>query len=62
MDLSIIIGSILRHGLSALGAYLVASGYLDSDAVGGFVESTVGAVLALGTVGWSIYRTKKLKK
>jgi len=62
MNLTVIIGSILRHGLSALGAYLVAKGYVDADTIGGLVEQAVGGLLAAGTVGWSIYRTKNLAK
>ena len=61
MELTVIIGSILRHSLSAVGAYLVAKGYLDASAVSGFVETLAGGILTIGTVGWSIYRTKKLK-
>lgn len=61
MELTVIIGSILRHGLTALGAYLVAKGYIEPDAVGGFVENIAGGILTLGTLGYSIYRTKKLK-
>ena len=62
MDLTLIIGSILRHGLSALGAYLVTKGYLDADSVSSIVEQLVGGVLAAGTIGWSVYRSKKLAK
>jgi hypothetical protein len=62
MELTVIIGSILRHALSALGAYLVAKGYVDADTVGGLVEQAVGGVLAVGTVAWSVFRTKKLAK
>lgn len=62
MNLTVIIGSILRHGLSALGAYLVTKGYLDADSVSGIVEQLVGGILAAGTIGWSVYRSKKLAK
>lgn len=62
MNLTVIIGSILRHGLSALGAYLVTKGYLDADSVSGIVEQLVGGILAAGTIGWSVYRSKKLEK
>ena len=62
MELTVIIGSILRHALSALGAYLVAKGYVDADTVGGLVEQLVGGALAVGTIGWSVFRTKKLAK
>ena len=61
MDLTVIVGSILRHGISALGAYLVAKGYVSADEVSGMVETLTGAVLALGTVGWSVWRSNKLK-
>jgi hypothetical protein len=60
MDIKVIVGSIVRHGLSALGAFLVAAGYVSADEVSGLVEVVSGAVIALGTVGWSVYRTKKL--
>ena len=62
MNLTVIIGSILRHGLSALGAYLVTKGYLDANSVSGIVEQLVGGILAAGTIGWSVYRSKKLEK
>ena len=52
MNLTVIIGSILRHGLSALGAYLVAKGYVDADTIGGLVEQALGGLLAAGTVAW----------
>lgn len=61
MELTVIIGSILRHGITALGAYLVTKGYIEPDAVAGFVEAIVGGVLALGGLAYSVYRTKKLK-
>ena len=61
MDLTVIVGSILRHGISALGAYLVAKGYVSADEISGLVETLTGAVLALGTVGWSVWRSNKLK-
>ena len=62
MDLTVIIGSILRHGLSALGAYMVTKGYVDADTVAGLVEQLLGGILAAGTIGWSVYRSKKLPK
>jgi len=62
MELTVIIGSILRHALSALGAYLVAKGYVDADTAGGLVEQVAGGLLAVGTVAWSVFRTKKLAK
>lgn len=62
MDLTVIIGSILRHGLSALGAYMVTKGYVDADTVAGLVEQLLGGILAVGTIGWSVYRSKKLPK
>lgn len=60
MEIKVIVGSILRHGLSALGAYLVAKGYVTADEVSSLVEVVSGAILAVGTVGWSVYRSKKL--
>jgi hypothetical protein len=61
MDLSAVFGAILRHGVSAAGVYLVAKGYVSPDEVGGLVEVVSGAVIAVGTVVWSYFRTKKLK-
>lgn len=60
MDIKTIIGSIVRHGLSALGAILVAKGYVAPGEVGSLVELVSGAVLGVGTVVYSYYRTKKL--
>lgn len=60
MEIKTIVGSIIRHGLSALGAYLVTAGYVSADQVAGLVEVVSGAILAVGTVIWSVYRSKKL--
>ena len=62
MDLTVIVGSILRHGISALGAYLVAKGYVSADEISGLVEQLVGGVLAVGVIAWSYLSRKKLAK
>lgn len=62
MELTVIIGSIIRHGLTAVGAILVTKGYIEPDAVSGAVESVTGAVLTIGGLVWSAWRTKQLKK
>jgi len=60
-NIKVIIGSIVRHSLSAIGAFLVTKGYVTADEVTGLVEVIAGAILALGTVGWSVYRSKKVE-
>lgn len=62
MELTVIIGSIVRHSLTALGAYLVAKGYIEPDAVSSAVEAVTGGLLAIGGLVWSAWRTKQLKK
>lgn len=49
------IGSVVRHGMTVLGGYLVASGTLDADTVGGTDWQAIqgGAVAAAGLL-WSL--------
>lgn len=61
MDLQAIISTVVRHGLSLLGAALVAKGYLGADDATAIVEQLSGVVLAVGMAVWSYIRTTKLK-
>lgn len=61
MDLKVLFGSVVRHGLGALGALLVAHGYVSPDDVAGLVEAVSGAVVAVGVVGWSYWSKKSGK-
>lgn len=45
---------LIRHGLTALGAYLVSRGKLDA----GSVDTIVGALMALAATGWSVTSKK----
>lgn len=47
----VIVSAVLRHLLTAVGGIAVARGYLDS----GTLETTVGAVLTIVGVAWSIW-------
>lgn len=46
-----IIGGIVRHVLTAIGGYFVATGALDA----GTMETAIGAVVTLVGVGWSVW-------
>lgn len=48
-----LIGSLVRHGLTAGGAYMGLSG---SE-----TESLVGAVMTLIGLGWSLYNARSKK-
>lgn len=61
MDLSAIFGAILRHGLTAGGAYLVSKGYIGPDDATNLVDVLSGAFLTVGGLVWSYIRTKKFK-
>ena len=52
------ISSLLRHGLSALGGFLVAKGLASADQL----AELVGAVVSIAGVGWSVYNNKKAAK
>ena len=61
MDFKVIIATLVRHGLSALGIYLVGKGYIGADEAQGLVEALCGTVMAIGAAVWSYSRTKKLE-
>lgn len=44
--------SLIRHFLTAAGGGLVTSGVLTS----GQEQTVIGALLALGGIGWSVYQ------
>jgi hypothetical protein len=45
---------LLRHALTALGTYLVSTGYADA----GQVEVISGGVMAVAGIAWSIYEKR----
>lgn len=49
------IGGIVRHALTALGGYLVASGVLDPTQM----ETVVGAVVTVVGVVWSVWQKRQ---
>lgn len=61
MDLKMLVGSIIRHALGAVGGILVAKGYIEPDVVSGLVETITGTVLAIGVVVYSYVTRKKLQ-
>lgn len=49
-----VVASIVRHVMTAAGAYLVAGGYMDAGAVDGDTwQAITGGAVALGGLGWS---------
>ncbi|MGH6913024.1 MAG: hypothetical protein ACREH3_04895 [Geminicoccales bacterium] len=46
-----IVGGIVRHLLTAVGGYFVATGALDA----GTMETVIGAVVTLAGIGWSVW-------
>jgi uncharacterized membrane protein YebE (DUF533 family) len=46
-----VIGSLLRHGLTAGGGAVLATGL----ATGNTATDALGALMALGGLGWSLY-------
>ena len=46
-----IVGGIVRHLLTAVGGYFVATGTLDA----GTAEMAVGALVTLAGIAWSIW-------
>jgi hypothetical protein len=56
-----LIGDLLRKGLAVLGVWLAAKGigYLTPDSQSNLVDLAVGAIVCLGTVGWSLARNHK---
>ena len=49
------ISSLIRHGLTAAGGFLVAKGVASADQVG----ELAGAVVTLVGVIWSVFKNKK---
>jgi len=49
------IASLIRHGLTAAGGFLVAKGIASTEQI----TEIVGALLSLASVGWSIKSNRK---
>lgn len=45
------VGGIVRHALTAVGGYLVATGALDAATT----ETAIGALVTLAGIAWSIW-------
>lgn len=52
-----VVGSTIRTLLATLAGGLVTNGYLDADSL----NMLAGGVVALVTLGWSIWQKKKAK-
>lgn len=52
-----LIGSAVRHGLTTIGGYLVASGHLQASDV----QLLVGAGVAIVGVGFSVWEKRQRK-
>ena len=52
------LSSLIRHGLTAAGGFLVAKGLASADQL----AELVGAVVSIAGVGWSVYNNKKAAK
>ena len=48
------VASLIRHGLSAAGGFLVAKGMVTLDQV----NEIAGAVITLAGIGWSVFKNK----
>lgn len=55
MDLKESVLGLVRHALTTLGGFLVAQGHLSASDV----ELTVGAIVTLAGVAWSVYAKRK---
>ena len=55
-----LIASIVRHGLTLLAGYLVASGAFNPTTSAGFVEGLTGVLVGLIGFGWSLAEAGKL--
>jgi hypothetical protein len=63
--LQTVLGSAVRHGLSAFGAFLIAKGVATTDQTTVITNSAdviIGLVSVLGSIGWSYVRTHFLTK
>ena len=49
------LGGLIRHALTVLGGYFVASGGIDQPTM----EGAVGAIMTLLGVGWSLYAKRQ---
>ncbi len=49
------VASLIRHGLSAAGGFLVAKGMISLDQV----NEIAGAIITLAGIGWSVFKNKK---
>jgi len=54
-----ILASVARHVVAMGASALMAYGYLDTDSQADFIAAVVPAVVALGTVLWSILASKR---
>jgi hypothetical protein len=60
MDFKILLGTIIRHGATLVGGWLVTKGYLGPDDAAGWVDAVSGALVLTAIGAWSYLRTKKL--
>lgn len=58
MEADSTIRGLLRHFCTIIGAYLLHKGWID----GGDVEAVIGALIALGSIGWSFYSKRQASK
>lgn len=56
MELKEVIYSLVRHGLTLGGGFLVAEGYFDAMQA----ETLIGAAMSIFGVAWAIYSKKKV--
>ena len=57
--LSSIVGSVFRHGLTSVGTYLVAHGWINGD---DWTQLVAYIVLAVSGLLWSVYQHWQAKK
>lgn len=48
------IASLIRHGLTAAGGFLIAKGLASA----GQVDELAGALVTLAGIGWSVFKNK----
>jgi len=53
-------GTVLRHGATAIGAWLVSKGYLDADTAASLVEQISGVALIVLAGILSYFKAKKV--
>jgi hypothetical protein len=49
-----IVGSLVRHAVTAVGGFMVASGLVDPVADAAALEAIAGGAVALAGLGWSM--------